>query len=393
MSDETTLTPQNSRFRTAMKVVSRSFRINWRGGVFLALTAAVGYASVHKGNNLLFIVFSALAGIFISSIVLTLVVGRRLRITRLLPESCHANETFAYTLCVRNDKRLLPAFCVRIEDRVSYEGRVSPVPPMPVTLPSASPGETVRLTTYATAYQRGWARFTNLTLTTEFPPGLVTSTETVSLEDQLLVYAREGVLERRVLNPYLSRVEFLDLVAVNTTRGSEDFAGVRDYRHGDNPRWIHWRLSARAPERLLVREFEDTRVRDAVILLDTHVPNQTDVRRASRLERAVSFAAALTQALLAENYLVRFRAFAPDRLDHVLEPRKGAMADLLFSLATLRPTRTESVQELARDHDPSRDEVYFLLRISEEEIALPVAPERVVTIHADDMRSMMYYAS
>jgi uncharacterized protein (DUF58 family) len=376
-----------------MSVVSRSFRINWRGGVFLALTFAVGYASIHKGNNLLFIVFSALAGVFVTSLLLTLLVGRRLEISRVLPDSVHANETFSYTIRIKNAKRVLPAFCVRIEDRVSYDGRPAPVPPMPVHVPIAAPRERVRATSFATAYQRGWARFSHVTVTAEFPPGLVTYRQTLAIEDQMLVYPREGILERRVLNPYLSRVEFLDLVASATTRGSEDFAGVREYRHGDNPRWIHWRLSARTPGRLLMREFEDTRVRDAVILLETFHPNPADVRRGSRLERAISFSAALAEALLADNYLVRFRAFAPDAMELALEPRKGAIADLQYALATLRPSRTHSVADLARDHDPSRDEVYFLLRIGDDDLSLPVAPERVVTIHADDMRSMMYYAS
>jgi len=376
-----------------MKAVATSFRVTWRGWVFLALTVAVGYAAVHKGNNLLFVVFATLAGLFLTSAALTWITGRRLDIRRTLPESVHANESFAYVLRVENGKRLLPAFCVKVEDSVAWGDRPAPVPPTPVYVPAAAPREAVRAAAYATAYQRGWAKFSHLTVTAEFPPGLAVSRRTFALEDQMLVYPREGVIQRRVLNPYLSRVEFLDLVATATSRGSEDFAGIRDYRPGDNPRWIHWRLSARAPGRTLVKEFEDTRVRDAMILLDTHIPNPTDARRASRLERAVSFSAALAEALLAESYLVRFRAYGPDPVEVLLEPRKGALAELQYALATLRPSRAHGPAALARDHDPSRDEVYFVLRISDDEVVLPAPKERIVEIHADDMRSMMYYAS
>jgi uncharacterized protein (DUF58 family) len=376
-----------------MKPLSRSFRVNVRGGVFLLLALAVGYAAVHKGSNLLFMIFSVLAAIFVTSLALTLLMVRRVEVTRVLPDSVHANEPFAYAVRVRNTRRLLPLFCLKIEDHVIWDTRPAPVQPTPVHVPIAAPRERVRATAFATATQRGWAKFASVALTAEFPPGLFTYRVTLPADDQMLVYPREGALQRRVLNPYLSRVEFLDLVATATTRGSEDFAGVREYRPGDNPRWIHWRLSARVPGRTLLKEFEDTRVRDALILLETFVPNPADTRRASRLERAISFSAALAEALLAENYLVRFRAFVPDPAEIVLEPRKGAIAELKHALATLHASRTHAASELVKEADPSRDEVYFLLRIGDEPVALPVPPERVVEIHADDMRSMMYYAS
>jgi uncharacterized protein (DUF58 family) len=45
-----------------------------------------------------------------------------------------------------------------------------------------------------------------------------------------------------------------------------DFHGLRPFRPGDSPRWIHWRTSARRGE-LMVREFEDVPGDDIVLVL------------------------------------------------------------------------------------------------------------------------------
>ncbi|MBI2931937.1 MAG: DUF58 domain-containing protein [Planctomycetes bacterium] len=361
--------------------------ITWRGGIFLALTTSVGYAAVSKGNNYLFLTFCALAAIFLTSAALTLLLPRGLDLERALPDSVCATDPFSYTVQIRNRKRLLPAFCIQVEDRLLYEARPAspPIPSVPVPLIRA--GQSLHVPVFATALHRGWAKFVSVTITAEFPPGLVRRRRVVPLEDRMLVYPRRGILDRHALDPLLARVDFTDLVSAGG-RGNEEFAGVRDYRAGDSPRWIHWKLSARVPRRPVVKEFEDARARDAVILLETLIPNPSDSRRASRLERALSFGAALADTLLAEGYLVRFLAFGPEPLEIALEPHHGSSAELQRLLATLRPTRTHPIDALARE---SRGDACFLLRIGDEKAALPTSGERVIEIHADDMRSMMFY--
>jgi uncharacterized protein (DUF58 family) len=44
-----------------------------------------------------------------------------------------------------------------------------------------------------------------------------------------------------------------------------DFHGLRPFRPGDSPRWIHWRTTARRGE-LMVREFEDVPGDDLVLI-------------------------------------------------------------------------------------------------------------------------------
>jgi uncharacterized protein (DUF58 family) len=71
-----------------------------------------------------------------------------------------------------------------------------------------------------------------------------------------------------------------------------DFYGLRDWRSGDSRRWIHWRSSAKRQE-LLVRQFEQHRSQDFVVLLDLFQrPGALSENHAERLvETAISFVA------------------------------------------------------------------------------------------------------
>jgi uncharacterized protein (DUF58 family) len=366
-----------------------SLRINAHGWVYLALTFSVAIGAGVKGNNLLLAVFSLLAGIFAVCGILTVLSALRLEVSRIVPAAVHAGELFAVTLRIRNAKRLWPAFCLKFEDRLSHEGRAATLQPTAVWLPVARGGERIRATYYATAHQRGWARLGPFAVTSEFTPGLFTYRLEIPVEDEMMVYPRRTILNRRLLNPYFARSRSTDALPSTFTAGDEEFAGLREYRPGDNPRRIHWKMSARVPGRLMVREFEDPRVRDAVVFLETFIPNANDLRRKTRLERAISFSAALSEALLSEDHSVTFRAFGPDPVKVALEPRAGALEELLHALALLRPTHVHRLDDLIAPDDEGREAVLFVVRISDDPLPWREPPSRTLVIAPADLRRMM----
>ena len=70
-----------------------------------------------------------------------------------------------------------------------------------------------------------------------------------------------------------------------------EYHGLRDYRPGDSPRWIHWRTSARRGE-LMVKEFEQQNEQDLAILVDPWLPRtKAGSEQREALEQAISFAA------------------------------------------------------------------------------------------------------
>jgi uncharacterized protein (DUF58 family) len=142
---------------------------------------------------------------------------------------------------------------------------------------------------------------------------------------------------------------------------------------------------------MVVKEYEDPRTRRATILLDTFLPNLNDRKRRSRLERAISFSAALAEALLAESYVLRFRTWSPDLVDLALEPRHGILADLRHVLAGLRPSRVHNLADLVPEPDPRTDDVFFVLPIGDEPLPDTIPSQRSIVIPADEMRNLMYY--
>ena len=368
-----------------------SFRINARGGVFFALMTSVALAAAFKGNNLLLAVFCVLLGIFVTCGALTWLTARRLRLTRVLPEMVAVGEVFPVTLRFHNAKKLAPAVCLRFEDRLSVEGRPALLQPTPVWLPFAPPGGRVRATCYVTAHERGWARLGPLSVASEFPPGLFTARSSVDVEDRFLVVPKPGALNRRLVSGLLARADYAPLTSRDLSAGEEEFAGLREYRPGDPLRRIDWKMSARLPGgRHLVREYETPRARDAVILLDTFLPNPGDARRRARLERAVVFAASLADYLLQEQFVVRLRAFGPDPLAVDLEPRRGALDELLVALALLRPARSRGLAELLAAETPSDDRVYFALRLGDEPAPDWEASARTIAIDPAEMKRLLH---
>jgi uncharacterized protein (DUF58 family) len=90
---------------------------------------------------------------------------------------------------------------------------------------------------------------------------------------------------------------------------TEEYIGAREYRPGDSPKLIHRVLSLRArdPNQFYVREFQDPSREDLCVVLDTASPLDGDkALHRYRLEKAISFVAALCRMFASRRLTVRF---------------------------------------------------------------------------------------
>lgn len=124
------------------------------------------------------------------------------------------------------------------------------------------PGESCEAAFSLEAPRRGRILIDRFSIASRFPFGLFRAWAWLHLRLECVVYPRPA---DQAPPPPTSYTDIGG--AQQAGRGDDDFAGLRDYRAGDSPRHIAWKVFARRQE-LLVRQFAGTRVVKHVFDLD-----------------------------------------------------------------------------------------------------------------------------
>src|SRR5262249_40475198 len=110
---------------------------------------------------------------------------------------------------------------------------------------------------------------------TGYPFGLARRRVTLVPGQEVVVLPALGRLHRGRLRRFLAQTSQTigrDLQSARRHPTAQtEFHGLRAFRSGDSPRWIHWRTTARRGE-LMVREFEDTPTDNLILVLDPWLP-------------------------------------------------------------------------------------------------------------------------
>ncbi|MCE9581306.1 MAG: DUF58 domain-containing protein [Planctomycetes bacterium] len=272
----------------------RRLRLSWsrrprltRNGLYvLTLTVMAAQVAFVTGNNLFWFLFASGASLLLSNAWLGWRGLRKLSLRRNLPQTAFAWEAFAGSYLVTNPGRL-PAFYVIFEDppetpRVASEGESRPIFAFAASIAPRTTA-TVPFSTRLTI--RGWNRFTRVRISSDFPFGFFRVSRDIEVRDEILVYPRVGRVLRSL--PMERAADGAMFVNRRSQPGEDDFAGLHEWRPGDNPKAIHWPSYGRYPDnRILVREYERTRVPRACLLIDRESKSDR------RFEQVVSFTAA-----------------------------------------------------------------------------------------------------
>jgi uncharacterized protein (DUF58 family) len=134
--------------------------------------------------------------------------------------------------------------------------------------------------------------------------------------------------------------------------GTEDVL-IREYRHGDDLRRVHWRSTARVGELMVRREEQPWQTR-ATLLMDTRACAHRGSGTASSFEWLVTAAASVGVHLSRQGYALRVVGDSgDDSAGHWHERGSGTVGDaddLLDHLAVVQPTARPRL-ELPRQHD------------------------------------------
>lgn len=240
----------------------------------LLVSVGLGFTAINSGNNLLYLLESMLLALIIVSGLLSEQSMRRLRLSALLPDELYAGRPVMLGATVVNAKRRLAARSIVLE--VLAGGPV-------IYLPHLAAGAERVVAWEQTFPARGRHRLAGLRVTTRFPFGLFVKAGPVQLQSEVVVYPAVGPVAAERLGEATGAS-----TAASRRRGrGQDLHNLREYRDGDDPRLIHWRVSAKTGV-TTVRELEAEAGGDVRLVL-----RGTGVRDPARLERGLSEAASL----------------------------------------------------------------------------------------------------
>lgn len=326
--------------RVAIERLRESFDydVTRAGIVYVLVTLVIGIAALNTGNNLLYIVVAAmLAAILVSGIVSAWVL-RWLELDIRLPEHVFAGRAVIGRIVLRNPRRFLPSFSIRVLS--ARKKRDKPIkhwkwesttfafpfnrPPQQqwLRLPDLRlrrataiprpPGifEGMAYFPYVAAQaelsadlklkfdRRGLYREDSFGLATRFPFAFLTKTRRVPMAREVLVYPH--------IEPTDELFEILPLVrgeweSFVRGRGSDLYL-IREYMPEDSARHVDWKATAKSGS-LKVREFAREDERKLSIVFDNPAAGTISE---NAYEKAVDLAASLAWHFAAEEAEVSF---------------------------------------------------------------------------------------
>ena len=328
--------------RKRLRLGAIHLRLTRAGWIFLVVAVLFGVASVRNQEApLMFVMFGVMMGALMISITLA---GRTLagiRVIRSMPSSTWQGEAVNLGYYVSNTRKggscmaltlgetpgegveTVGGYCVHIRAKTKRRaaGRLTP-------------------------RHRGRVTLNSIALSTSFPFGLIRADRKIAQTASIVVWPARGRLKQRLL--HRGAVETSLAPPSQASGGSDEFFGLRDYRPGDNPRWIHWRRSAtrRAP---VVREMARPLPETVWVVVDTQASARSSLGPALR-ERVLRLAATLIDHAFVRSYHVGL-ALAHNDGPRLWAPAsgRGQRNDLLDALSDADANTSVAVEEaLAR---------------------------------------------
>ncbi len=317
--------------RVALTRVREAFDydVTRQGVAYMILVLVIGVAALNTGNNLLFIIVSAMLAAILASGVASAGVLRSLELEASVPEHLFAGSNVLARLTLRNTRRRLPSFSVSIvppKQRAERHWRwrrsvfafPSNRPPerqwvrwpdLWLQLVTLSPPESSIFTgavyfpflparSAMTAdvqlkfERRGRYRQEGFGASTRFPFAFLTKTRRIALNREVIVYPSVEPTD-----------EFFEVLPMITgefeafVRGrGHDLYRIRDHMPDDSARHVDWKATAKSLS-LKVREFTREDERKLRIVFDNPAPGAVPEKP---FESAVALAASLAWHFNAE---------------------------------------------------------------------------------------------
>jgi uncharacterized protein (DUF58 family) len=370
-------------------------RLRWtrEGVVYFIVWFGLLGVGLHQQINLILLIAGLAAGPMVGSIFVSAGMLRKLRISRRVSSYVFSGDPLVIDYTLDNDRRLSAGLALILTDEMTPEDRLVTGPagltPM-AFFPRVPSRSKARVRWQGVAPRRGKYRFRTLDLSTRSPFGLLERRLAISSWATLTVYPTIGQLGRRWQHIHREASETRRGTRHDLSAQQQEYHGLRDYRPGDSPRWIHWRTSARLGQPM-VKEFEQQHEQDLAILLDPWLPRtKTTAEQRETLELAIKFVATIcfdTCRHPGRRVLLGWTGPSPG-------VRQGPatvklLHEMLDQLAMIRPSQEGSISSLLDVIPPATLRESYLIVVSTRPINLVEEAEKSIWLSGATLRGLM----
>jgi uncharacterized protein (DUF58 family) len=274
------------------------------GLMFIVFLVIIGFAAWSAGNNLLYLVLSAMLAFLIAANFLARISLVDVAVQLRFPDHIFAGEPATISVTLANHKRFMPSYSLMVEaltemredDRAAPGGgstplATSPTRPFSPSHPSpwgsglgklayfvlAPAHSSVRRRTEHTFKRRGRYPITGFRIATKFPAGFFKKWRRIDATGEILVYPRP-----QPLDDFYHALPMLAGRIQSHARGSgDDLYGIRRYHPSDHMRNIDWKATAKSMQMMVREQMREDEWR-LTIVFDTEMSAVSSVRESGR---------------------------------------------------------------------------------------------------------------
>lgn len=265
--------------------------------VLAALTAVAYLAAINRAQTFVWLVPALLVATLATGFLWPRWLVHGLAVSRSGPTRAEEGQVIEFRIEVYN-QGWLPRFMVELVDRLPFVGLADPDgrgADKVLGLLAYLPGRRrQQFTARIPCEKRGFYHLGPVGLASSFPLGLAEARRTADDSIRTLTIYPEVfkilALPLRGAPSQIHRGGYL----LPEGAGAAEFAGLREYRRGDNPRHVHWPTTARLNE-LMVREFEPLASACLTLALDQSASANVGLGRDATFEVAIRIAASIAR--------------------------------------------------------------------------------------------------
>ena len=332
--------------RVLGRVGRRSRVVVPREGIaYLAIMLVLAIGALLGHRNMPLLVFGMMAGPFVLNGWIVYGILKGVTLKRRAPRRAVAGEFVGVEIEVSNSKKVIASHMLEVHDRIDGAalGRSGRDEEGVVTFVRV-PAKEHRVGRYQIRFaQRGLYTLGPMRVSSRFPLGIGERGQLFTDTAELIVHPALGRLLPAWTRQQKEMAESNRRVQARLGLFDDEFHRIREFRSDDNPRWIHWRSTARRGQ-LMVREYQQHRHADSLVLLD--LPELPDWST-DAVEMAVSLTATVcveqTRSSSGGRYLLAIAANRPELITS--RAPGGFREEALDALAVCQPSSKASLTD------------------------------------------------